>query len=170
MTSKSRRDDSVRPRRQRKVPRRGWKPIVIGASAAAVLLVVIALIWTAVHFSKSRRGDPRLIGTWQSDADATIMELQKARPVSDKQEVAMRELFGKMKVTYTDATITTELNGVVDTQPYQVVSRDGDSVVVKSWSALSKKDEQWRLRFIGSDTYWVDVEQFALSECFRRIR
>jgi hypothetical protein len=124
----------------------------------------------AVHFSKSRRGDPRLIGIWQSDADATITELRKARPVTDKQEVAMRKLFGKMKITYTDATITTELNGVVDNQPYQVVSRDGESVVVKSWSALSKKDEQWRLRFIGSDTYWVDVEQFALSECFRRIR
>src|SRR5262249_34669970 len=111
------------PRRQRKVPLRGWKPIVIGASAAAVLLVVIALVWMAVHFSRARRGDPRLIGTWQSDADATITELRKARPVTDKQEEAMRKLFGNMKITYTDATITTELNGVVDTQPYQVVSR-----------------------------------------------
>jgi hypothetical protein len=116
---------------KRKARRRGWNPIVVGVSAASVL-VLIALVWMAVHFSKSRRGDPRLIGTWQSDADATIMEIRKARPVTEKQEEAIRKLFGKMKITYTDATVTIELNGVVDTQPYQVVSKDGESVIRES--------------------------------------
>jgi hypothetical protein len=169
MEPKSRSGDPLRPKGRRKIPRRKWNPVITAASAAGVVLVVVVLAWMAWHFSKSWRGESRLIGTWQSDADATITELRKSRPVTNKQEQAMRKLFGRMKITYTKTTLTTDFDGSLDTQPYQVVSKDRDSVVIKSWFALSKKDEQFRIRFIGSDVYWVDVEQFALSECFRRI-
>lgn len=169
MTSQSPRDDSVRPKRRRKRPRRRRNPLLIGASVAGFVLVVVAVVWTAVHFSRPRPGDPRLIGTWQSDADATIAELRNTRPLTDEQDAKLRTLFGKMKVTYTETTITTDFEGKVDTQPYQVVSKDGDTIMVKSWSALSKQDEVYRIRFVGTDRYWVDVERFAMSECFRRI-
>lgn len=170
MSSQLSSDDEPRPRRRRKAVRRGWNPLVVGGSVAGIVLVVVAVAWIAVRYGKSRRGDSRLIGTWQSDANATIAGIKAARTVTDTQEAAMRKLFGRMKLTYTADTITTELDGPPDTQPYQVVSKDGDSVVIKSWFALSKKDEQFRIRFVGNDTYWVDVEQFSISECFRRIQ
>ena len=168
MASKPPREDS---RRRRRPARRGWNPLIIGTSAVGLALVVVALTWMVLHFTKSsRRGEPRLIGSWQSDADATIAERRKSRPVTEQQEQAMRKLFGKMKITYTDTTVTSELDGVLDTQPYQVTNKDGESAMIKFWSALSKKDEIARIRFIDNDTYWVDAEQFAFSECFRRIK
>jgi hypothetical protein len=134
------------------------------------VLVVAVAVLVAVYLVKFRAGDPRLIGTWKSDADATIAEMRKSRAVTDKQEVALRKLFGKMTITYTAKTLTTDFEGAVDTQPYQILSKDRDSVVLKAWFSASKKDEQFRIRFTDSDTYWVDLEQFNVSECFRRVR
>ena len=170
MASKLPRDDPQYSRRRRKILRRSWNPLVIGASAAGVAVVVVAFTWMAMHFSKAPRGESRLIGTWQSDADETVAAQRKSRPVTVGQEQAMRRLFGRMKVTYTETTATTDFDGNLDTQPYQVISKNEDSVVIKCWSAFSKKDEQFRIRFVGSDTYWVDADQFAFSECFRRIK
>jgi hypothetical protein len=159
------RSDVSGPKRRR--PTRRSNPIVIGASAIGGLLFIVIGVAAIMQFSK--RGDPRLLGTWQSDADATIAEMKKNRPVTDQQEQALRKLFGKMKLTYSAKTVTSELDGTVDTQPYQIVRKEGDAIVVKSWSALSKKDEEYRINFVGPDTYWVEVPQFSLTECFRRI-
>jgi hypothetical protein len=119
-----------------------------------------------------------LLGTWQSDADATIAEIRKTRPVTDKQEQAMRKLFGKMKITYTTTTITSDFDGVVESQSYQVLSKDGDSIVVKYGFGPSNQEEEFRIRFVGDTfrirfvggaTYWVDTPKFNISECFKRI-
>lgn len=169
MESRQRRDDSPRRTRRPKA-RRGWNPVVVGVSVAGAVLVVAAIVVAVVYVGKARRGDPRLIGTWQSDADATIADLNTTRTVTDQQEQLMRKLFGRLKVTYTDKTLTTDLDGKVETHPYQVVRQEGDSVVVKSWSDLSKKDEEVRIQFVGNDTYWVHVPQANLRECFRRVK
>src|SRR4051794_34396860 len=108
MEPRQRRDDPPRRTRRPKA-RRGWNPVVVGASIVGVVLVVAAVVVVAVYVVKARRGDPRLIGTWQSDADATIADLKTARAVTDRQEQAMRKIFGRMKVTYTDKTLTTDL-------------------------------------------------------------
>lgn len=127
----------------------------------------------AVHFSKSRRGDPRLIGTWQADADATIAEFRKSPHFTAELEEAWRKIFGKLKVTYTDSTVTMDFDARIDTQPYEVVSKDGDLVVIKGLSALTQQDEQSRIRFIDADTYCVEAPPGALiqfKEVFRRIK
>ena len=163
-------DDVPRQRRRRTAPRRGRNPAIVGALIGGGVLVLAVAVLLAAYFIKSRGGDPRLIGTWKSDADATIAEMRKSRAVTDKQEAGLRKLFGKMIITYAAKTLTTELDGKLDTQPYQIVSKDRDSIVLKSWFAISNKDEQFHIRFTDSDTYWVDVEGFQVSECFRRVK
>src|SRR5262249_2756151 len=119
---------------------------------------------------KSRHTDPRLFGTWKSDADATIADMKTRRTVTDEQEQKLKTmLFGKMKITYTATTLTTDFDGTVESQSYQVVSKDAESVTITAYSPLSKKDETFRIRFVGNDTYWVDVPDHNLSECFRRV-
>lgn len=180
MTSKPPDGESPRPRRRKKTAKNSSNAILIGALAVAVLVLVGVGVGIAVHFVKSRTpatsAPPeatstgvRLVGTWRSDADATIAEIRKSRTVTDSQEQAFRKLFGKMRITYTDKTLTTDMNGIKETQPYQVVSKDATAVVLKSWSALNKRDEETRLRFTDNNTYWIDSEQFKLSECFRRV-
>ncbi|HEY1375987.1 MAG TPA: hypothetical protein VGF55_04300, partial [Gemmataceae bacterium] len=131
------------------------------------VVVAVAGVWMVVHFSKAGRGDPRLIGAWRSDADATFAELRKSRPVTDEQEQKLRTVFGHLKVTYTDTIFTTDFDGAVASQPYQVISKDATSVVIETKSPLSGQDEPVRIRFIGNDMYWVEFE--GAGECFRRV-
>jgi hypothetical protein len=162
-------DGTLRPRGRRKPQRRGGKAIVVWASVAGAVVIAAVAVIVAVQVVKERRTDPRLYGTWKSDTDATIAEMRKTRPVTDDQEQKLRMLFGKMKVTYTATTVTSDLDGTVETQPYQVVSKDATSVQIKSPSPLLKKDEVFRIRFVGPDTHWIDEPHFQVSECFRRI-
>jgi hypothetical protein len=144
--------------------------MVIGGVVGGVVVVIAASVWAAVYFSKPRPAQSRLIGTWQSDANATIAEMRKKKAVTEKQEEALRKLFGRLRITYAPATLTTDMDGVQETQRYQIVSEDGDSIVIREWFPASKKKEQQvRIRFIDKDTYWVDVEQFEISECFHRV-
>jgi hypothetical protein len=71
---------------------------------------------------------------------------------------------------YTAREMTTDLDGVVETQPYQVVTRDAESVSITEYSPLEKKDVVVRIRFVDADTYRIDVEMFSFSECFRRVK
>jgi hypothetical protein len=165
------RGDEPRPRMRRcPVRRRGWNPAVVVPVTIAVVVALGLTIWGGVHLLRSKN-DPRLIGTWQSDADATIAHRKTTHAVTEKNEAAMRKLFGKLKITYTARDLTTDLNGVVETLPYQVVSKDAESVTIREYSPLEKKDVVVRIRFVDADTYWIDVsnELFSLSECFRRV-
>jgi len=146
MEPEPRRPAAPRPKRRRPAARRGWNPVVVGASVGAGLLVVAAVVWAAVHFTKSGRGDPRLIGTWKSDADATIAELRKSRPVTDKQEQALRQIFGKLTITYTATAMTTDFEGKVETHSYRMIAKDEDSVVFKTTSAETKAENEVRRR------------------------
>jgi hypothetical protein len=133
------RDVIPRPRGRRKPQRQGGKAIAVWASVAGAVVIAAVAVVVTVQVVKARRTDPRLYGTWKSDADATIAEMRKTRPVTDDQEQKLRMLFGKMTVTYTATTVTSDLDGTVETQPYQVVSKDATSVQIKSPSPLLKK-------------------------------
>ncbi|MFL5329022.1 MAG: hypothetical protein ACJ8C4_08905 [Gemmataceae bacterium] len=160
--------ESERPRRKRRQPtgRPAWIPIV-WASAALCVLVGIGL--ATLYVIKSRAADSRLIGTWKSDADATIADIRTRRPVTEQQELALRKLFGKMTITYDKKTYTSNLEGTVDTEPITIVSKDSDSVSIKVKWALDNSEKVIRIQFVGSDIYWVEIPGFDMRECFRRV-
>jgi len=168
MGTESHRNDSPRPRRRATSGRRGRNPVVLAAVIGGGIVILAVSVWPGVYFLKSRPGDARLIGTWKSDADATIAEMRKNRPVAEQQEQALRKIFGRVKVTYTATTLTSDFDGVVETQPYQVVRKDRDSVVIKTRSPISKAEEEFTIRFADSDTYWIAAGQ--IMECLRRMR
>ena len=166
------RGDGPRKRRWPKPRKSGANVIVIAAAVAAAVVVGFVAVVLIMQIAKSRRSDPRLFGTWRSDADATIAEMKKTRTLTDDLEQKLRTLlFGKMKVTYTATTLTTDFDGKVESQSYQVVGKDADSVTLKAFSPLTEKDETFRIRFVGTDTYWVEVDVpiGKFRECFRRI-
>jgi hypothetical protein len=120
--------------------------------------------------SAKRMEEPRLIGAWQSDADANIGELRRTQTITDQQERELRKTKFKTKVTYTDKMMATDEDGDVETQEYQVVSINGDDVVITTWFNTTRQEEEVHIRFTGPDTYWLEVKQFGLTECFRRVR
>jgi hypothetical protein len=172
MDSRRPRDDSRRKRRRPKPKKSGSTAIIIAASIAGAVVVGFVAVVLIMQVAKSRRTDPRLFGTWKSDADATIAEMKKTRTLADDAEHKLKTvLFGKMKITYTATTVTTDFEGTVESQSYKVVGKDADSVSIKAWSPLTQKDETFRIRFDGPDTYWVeaDVPTGKFRECFRRV-
>jgi hypothetical protein len=96
--------------------------------------------------------------------------MKKTRTLTDDQEQKLKAtIFGKMKMSYTSDTITTDFDGTVESQSYSVVRKDADSVTLKAYSPLTKKDETFQIRFVGTDTYWVDFPSGNGAECFRRV-
>jgi hypothetical protein len=174
--------------------RTGFRPgrkkrVVAGALVVAALLAVAVWAVVGINYLIHRPPDPRLIGTWQSDADATIEELRKVRP---KTAEMYRKQFGRTRATFSAATLTTERKtekGIdVVTVPYQVVSKDQESVVVRTLPVGERMELEFRIRFISTapppveppanltheivtmpDTYWVDMPT-GISECYRRVK
>jgi hypothetical protein len=162
--------DGGRPRPRPKPNKSGATTIVIAAAVGGAVVVGFVAVILLMQMAKSRRSDPRLFGTWKSDADATVAEMKKRRTLTDEQEQKLKTMiFGKSKITYTADTITTDFDCKVESQSYHVVSKDADSVTIKAWSPLTKKDEIFRIRFVGSDTYWVEFPSGNGAECLWRV-
>jgi hypothetical protein len=196
MSSRRHRSRERRLRLKERVQRRyrigQWRRIVVGLCVlVGVGLVIAGAGWGGVYLfvhmqSAEARQDgpgpaladgkpltePRLIGAWQSDADANIAEMRRTRVVTSEEEQQVRRHGFKSKVTYTDKMMVTDVDGVVEPQPYQVVSQDGDVVIIKTWLDIRRQEEEVRIRFVGPDTYWFEfnADPIHVSECFRRVR
>lgn len=150
-----------------------WKWIAGFALATSVALLAALVVAVAILQRPARQTDKRLIGTWQSDADRTIAELRQRRPVDEKQEAALRKLFGKLRITYTETTYTTELNGVTESNRYEVLGRDKHSVVIREINPkppILEVTEFGVIHFDGPDCFWVYTEVGGLCEFFKRVR
>lgn len=150
-----------------------WKWVATIALLTSGVLLAALLRLCAVFTSVVT--DDRLIGTWQSDADRTIAHYRDSgHPVDDKQETKLRTLFGKMQVTYQSATCTSELNGVVETEPYQVLGRDKHSVAIRirpsSEMDFLELSSFVVIQFEGPDSYWLVSPGWGNREYFQRIK
>lgn len=119
-------------------------------SFAVILLTLAAAVVTAVAFSRlpPHSADPRLLGTWQSDADETIAELREQHPLTDLQVTRLQEIYGKLRVTYRfDRTATSDFNGFVETDRYAILSRDSDSLELRVISTRPSEMETLGIPF-----------------------
>jgi hypothetical protein len=153
---------------------RRWKRIAFVAFATSGLLLAVLLAVIIVLSRPARQTDSRLIGTWQSDADRTIAEIRKRRPVDEKQEAAFRKLFGKLRVTYTATTCTSNLEAFSQTNPYEVLGKDNVSVVIREVEPkspiLGEMTEFTVIQFDGLDSYWLFTKIGGIQEYFNRVK
>ena len=158
--------DEVRPKQEWK-----WIALVALVAAASSLAALITV------FPLRKKSDHRLLGTWQSDAERTIAGIKEIRPVDEKQEAALRQLFGKMRLTYTATTYRTELNGSKSVYQYEVLGKDKHSVVVRDVNSPPSPLEEFGLesseftviQFDGPDAYWVITKIGDMREYFKRV-
>jgi hypothetical protein len=113
----------------------------------------------------------------KSDADRTIADIRERRPVDDKQEAALRKLFGKMRVTYTPMAFSTELDGKTEWYGYKVLGKDKRSVVIHEIQTMPplvdeilEMSEFTVIQFDGTDSYWVHDKVGLGREYFKRIQ
>lgn len=147
-----------------------WKILTLVFATTSIALFVLLFRQYLEH---KRTYEPRLIGNWISDKERT----QKGFPehMNETQKDSLASLFGKLRVTYADATYTTELDGHIETAPYTVLGVDKNSAVIRDDSARNpdldvlEMSTFSKIHFDGPDSYWVFTEIGGLTEYFRRI-
>jgi hypothetical protein len=181
-----RRQHRHRHRHRRLQRQAAWKRTLAGVSIIAAALVVGGLAIGAAYIftrppaeaapaatddePKPTTGDPRLVGRWLTDLDATIEQMKEKTPLTDQQELQIRRQRQISVLTFTDTTLTIQIKGKPDTQPYHLVSSGGDRLVLRTWFVASKSEEEIRIRFVGPDICWVEVPKFKLVECYRKVK
>lgn len=108
-----------------------------------------------------------------SDKKRTVENL--LANLADTKREFLYELFGKLRVTYTDTTCTSEFEGEISSHTYQIVARNRNSVVIeRDLSQDPVKDllqlsSLTKMTFIDHDHYWLIVELGGFKEYFTRI-
>lgn len=139
---------------------------IVTVSCALVTFLVIVIIGMR---RKPRLREPRLEGTWQSDADATISEWRRIRPLSENQEKLLKKTFGKMRITFEGHSFSRELGGALASGTFRVVKRGKKVIVIKARTS-GFSSQKFKIRFQDDNTYWTFLDQTETWECFRRIK
>ena len=154
---------------------RRWKWVAVVSLLAAVTSLTALVAVLVLPDRAARVTDDRLIGTWQSDADRTIAGMRK--PVDEKQEAALRTLFGKLRVTYTLTALKTNLDGKAETGRYEVLGKDKHSVAIREimdkpspLDGVVDLSEFMVIQFNGPDSYWLYTQIGGIREYFKRVR
>ncbi len=113
--------------------------------------------------------DKRLLGTWQSDRHRTIQGLKWRRNSTAAGRKKFAALFGRLVVRYTRTKIRSGFEDEApDSQPYEVLTSDSDSVAILSYVDWRKEMRIQYIRFDGNDYYWT-IDPIGTKEWFRRI-
>lgn len=98
--------------------------------------------------------EPRLLGSWKSDRDATVAYLKTVRECTYSAMDRIRSILGKLTITYDEETLC--YVGIDDdfTSRYRVVAQDEESVTIEVESGTWPKWQRSTIRFV-EDGIWV---------------
>ena len=162
----------VLPRRERRLSRarlREWPDVGEAVTEAIV-------------FARSTRHEGKTLPRFDDidlgidDDERTVARLLDGKPEDVEREAKFRRIFGRMRITYTGETLTSDFNGNVETSRYEVLGKDTSSVVIHALddkpSPLDGSFEVSKfhvIHFEGPDSYWLDSEPGQIREYFRRL-
>jgi hypothetical protein len=109
--------------------------------------------------------DPRLLGTWCSDAELTLAEWQFSPGASAMARESLTRSFGKLRMRYTAARVFTEFGTDRTACPYRVVATDESSVAIVR--RTEGRNEIQHVHFAEPGVHWVSVGRNR--EFFRRV-
>jgi hypothetical protein len=112
--------------------------------------------------------EPRLIGTWRSNARKTSREIAVRRDIPASKKSKLERLFGKMELRYTRTHYHARSGNFVSITRDTVVARDSSSVAIVSDSPIAGK-QIWHIHFEG-DYYWICLGSGRMREFFKRLK
>ena len=127
----------------------------------------IFLMLSLILAGCSRVHDNRLVGTWVSDSQGTVSYNRSLPDHLDWKKYS--QLFGRLRVTYDDRSVITDLDGVVERQSLRIVRRDADTVTLRAYDPIDHKNKPLVVHFVDSDTYWIHIRDSDYREYFRRV-
>jgi hypothetical protein len=111
--------------------------------------------------------EPRLIGTWRSDARKTSREIAARRDIPASKKSKLRRLFGKLELRYTRTHCHARLENFGTVTRYTVVAKDSSSVAIVSDDPIAGK-QIFHIHF-DTDYYWICLGSGRMREFFKRL-
>jgi hypothetical protein len=110
--------------------------------------------------------DPRLIGTWRSDAKKTEREIDARADVPLQQKSKVKRFFGRLELHYTRSRCYSSLRGHITPIPFTVVAKDESSVAIVTIDPNLGR-QIVHIHFEGN-YYWVCLGN--IREFFKRVK
>lgn len=117
------------------------------------------------------RGDKRLVGRWRSDRERTLAEWRFNPETPEEKRALVANMFGKLELSYTRWRCESLFDGAKDVAWYQVLAKDAESVMIRSWARmpfLGLTQSLFHIHFDG-DSYWITLGTSNTREFFRRL-
>ena len=119
--------------------------------------------------SKRPRTDRRLLGTWQSDREATVAEWRFRKRLTPEKRRRFLDTFGHLTITYTPTRICTIFHDQGDVGSYELLATDPESVAIRHGMLdLDGTHRIQHIHFEGPDRYWIALG--PNREWFKRVR
>jgi hypothetical protein len=112
--------------------------------------------------------DRRLLGTWKSDRRKTFERYCPMPGTRPEVVRKLKSLFGKLVVRWGRKRVYSELDGHRNSQNYEIIAADSESVVVRYFCDVFKEDRLQQIHFEG-EYYWIGLGGH-LCEYFRKIK
>jgi hypothetical protein len=110
--------------------------------------------------------EPRLIGTWQSDAKKTAREIDARNDIPLSKKSKLKKLMGKLELRYTRNRCYAKLGDEITPMRYSVVARDETSVaIVTAGPILGRKIVHIQFE---DKYYWVCLGN--IREYFKQLK
>ena len=107
----------------------------------------------------------KLMGTWQSNRDLTLVEMEKSDLVTEEDRGMLDGTLGKVTTTYTEENFTTILDGETTVTPYQVLASSDGVVVIEYFDKAFHSMRRRRIQ-VFDDKLAVKVPGLGFDEIF----
>jgi hypothetical protein len=116
-------------------------------------------------------GDARFVGRWRSDRERTMADWRFPPDTPEGNRAFISEMFGKLELRYTRWRWESTFDGHTETYWYQVLAKDGDSAMIRSWSRLPYVGRITTLVHVHFEetSYWITLGSSNQREFFTRI-
>ena len=110
--------------------------------------------------------EPRLIGTWRSDAKKTAREIHARNDIPLSKKSKLKKLMGKLELRYTRNRCYAKLGDEITPMRFSVVARDETSVAIVTVGPILGR-EIVHIHF-EDKYYWVCLGN--IREYFKKVK
>jgi hypothetical protein len=110
----------------------------------------------------------KLIGTWRSDRDLTLVEIGKSDLVTEEDRGMIDGTLGKVTTTYTEKDFITIFDGETTVTPYKVLASSDGVVVIEYFDKSFHSMLRRRIR-VFDERLEVRVPGLGFDEIFTRV-
>ena len=107
----------------------------------------------------------KLIGTWQSNRDLTLVEMGKSDLVTEEDRGMFAVTLGKVTVTYGEKKFTTTVDDETTVTPYKVLASSAGVVVIEYFDMAFHSMRRRRIQ-VFDDKLAVKVPGLGFDEIF----